>query len=100
MRHGLILEQLHRILAADQSNYLLSPYIGFNNSQKRKESAHIKFKSDFFKLMNNAVYGKTIEDIRKRSKVDIVKDQKQLKNCIAKLQFKGLQILSDEVTIV
>ena len=49
------------------------------NSQKRKEFAHIKFKSDFFKLMNNAVYGKTIEDLRKRSKVDIVKDQKQAK---------------------
>ena len=78
MRHGLILEQIHRILAADQSNFL-NPYIEFN-SQKRKESAHIKFKLDFFKLMNNNVYGKTIEDIRKRSKVDIVKDQKQAKS--------------------
>ena len=98
MRHGLILERIHRILAADQSNFL-NPYIEFN-SQKRKESAHIKFKSDFFKLMNNAVYGKTIEDIRKRSKVDIVKDQKQAKKLISKPQFKGFQILSDEVTIV
>ena len=98
MRHGLILERIHCILAADQSNFL-NPYIEFN-SQKRKESAHIKFKSDFFKLMNNAVYGKTIEDIRKRSKVDIVKDQKQAKKLIAKPQFKGFQILTDEVTIV
>ena len=98
MRHGFILERIHRILAADQSNFL-NPYIEFN-SQKRKESAHIKFKSDFFKLMNNAVYGKTIEDIRKRSKVDIVKDQKQAKKLISKPQFKGFQILSDEVTIV
>ena len=50
--------------------------------------------------MNNAVYGKTIEDIRKRSRVDIVKDQKQAKKLISKPQFKGFQILSDEVTIV
>ena len=51
--------------------------------------------------MNNAVYGKTIEDLRKRSKVDIVKDQKQAKKkLISKPQFKGFQILSDEVTIV
>ena len=98
MRHGLILERIYRILVADQSNFL-NPYIEFN-SQKRKESAHIKFKSDFFKLMNNAVYGKTIEDIRKRSSVDIVKDQKKAKKLISKPQFKGFQILSDEVTIV
>ena len=98
MRHGLILERIYCILAADQSNFL-NPYIDFN-SKKRKESAHIKFKSDFFKLMNNAVYGKTIEDIRKRSKVDIVQDQKQAKKLVSKLQFKGFQILSNEVTIV
>ena len=78
IKQGLVLQKIHRILAADQSNFL-HPYIEFN-SLKRRESAHIKFKSDFFKLINNAVYGKTIEDIRKRSKVDIVKDQKQAKN--------------------
>ena len=50
--------------------------------------------------MNNAVYGKTIEDIRKRSKVDIVKDQKRAKKLIAKPQFKGFQILDEDVTIV
>ena len=38
--------------------------------------------------------------MRKRSKVDIVKDQKQAKKLISKPQFKGFQILSDEVTIV
>ena len=95
--HGLVLQKIHRILSADQSNFL-HPYIEFN-SQKRKESVHIKFKSDFFKLMNNAIYGKTIEDIRKRSKVDIVKDQKRAKKLIAKPQFKGFQILDDDVTL-
>ena len=79
IKQGLVLQKINRILAADQSNFL-HPYIEFN-SLKRRESAHKKFKSDFFKLMNNinAVYGKTIEDIRKRCKVDIVKDQKQAK---------------------
>ena len=98
IKQGLVLQKIHRILAADQSNFL-HPYIEFN-SLKRRESAHIKFKSDFFKLMNNAVYGKTIEDIRKRSKVDIVKDKKRAKKLIAKPQFKGFQILDEDVTIV
>ena len=98
IKQGLVLQKIHRILAADQSNFL-HPYIKFN-SLKRREPAHIKFKSDFFKLMNNAVYGKTIEDIRKRSKVDIVKDKKRAKKLIAKPQFKGFQILDEDVTIV
>ena len=98
IKQGLVLQKIHRILAADQSNFL-HPYIEFN-SLKRRESAHIKFKSDFFKLMNKAVYGKTIEDIRKRSKVDIVKDKKRAKKLIAKPQFKGFQILDEDVTIV
>ena len=50
--------------------------------------------------MNNAVYRKTIGNIRKRSKVDIVKGQKQAKKLIAKPQFKGFKILSEEVVIV
>ena len=98
IKQGLVLQKINRILAADQSNFL-HPYIEFN-SLKRRESAHIKFKSDFFKLVNNAVYGKTREDIRKRSKVDIVKDQKQAKKLIAKPQFKGFQILDEDVSIV
>ena len=61
---GLILCKIHRVLTAHQRCFL-KEYIEFN-SKKRQESKS-KFSSDFFKLCNNAIYGKFIEDIRKRT---------------------------------
>ena len=42
----------------------MEKYIDFNN-EKRKNAAN-NFEKDFFKLMINSVYGKTIENLRKR----------------------------------
>ena len=97
LKHGLILKKIHRVLAADQSAFL-KPYIDFNSDKRQKCSS--EFESDFFKLCNNSIYGKTIEDLRKRSNVDIVKEQKTAKRLIAKPQFKGFHILDEDVTIV
>ena len=94
---GLKLTHIHRVLAADQSRFLKS-YIDFN-SKKRQESKS-KFSSDFFKLCNNAVYGKFIEDIRKRTKVAVIKDERKAEKAIARPQYKGFRVLDDEVTLV
>jgi hypothetical protein len=91
------LKKIHRVLAASQSAFL-KPYIDFNSDKRQKCSS--KFESDFFKLCNNSIYGKTIEDLRKRSKVDIVKEEKTAKRLISRPQFKGFHILDEEVTIV
>ena len=97
MRKGLVLENIHRVLAADQTNFAKS-YIDFN-SCKRKEAKN-DFQKDLFKLLNNAIYGKFIESLRKRTNVDVVKDQGKAKKLISKPQFVGFQILDDEITIV
>ena len=56
----------------------MQPYIDFN-TQKRKEATNEADKNHF-KLLNNAVYGKTIEDMRKRIKIRVVKNAK---DCIS-----------------
>ena len=94
---GLQLVTIHRVLAADQSPFL-KPYIDFN-SRKRLESK-TKFSSDLFKLCNNAIYGKCIEDIRKRTNVVAVKDEKKAHKLIAKPQYKGFRVLDEDVTLV
>ena len=58
----MVVDEVTEILSFDQTNWL-APYIDFNT--KLYQKAKNNFKKDFFKLMNNSVYGKTMENVRK-----------------------------------
>ena len=58
----MIVDEITEILSFNQTNWL-APYIAKNT--KLCQKAKNAFKKDFFKLMNNSVYGKTMENIRK-----------------------------------
>ena len=73
LSQGLILKKVHRILEFKQSAWM-KPYIDFN-TQKRKEATNEADKN-LFKLLNNAVYGKTMENMRKRIKIRITTNEK------------------------
>ena len=79
LSQGLILKKVHRILEFKQSAWM-KPYIDFN-TQKRKEATNEADKNQF-KLLNNAVYGKTMENMRKRIKIRIIKMKKILKSIL------------------
>ncbi len=64
----------------------LKPYIDFN-TDKRKEAKN-EFEKDFFKLMNNAVFGKTMENVKNRINLHLTTDESNAVKWFSKINFK------------
>ena len=77
---GMKLIKVHRILKFKQFNWL-KKYMEFN-TQKRKESTD-EFNKAFFKLLMNCVYGKSMENIRKRMSVKVINNYKNYLRYVA-----------------
>ena len=94
---GLKVTKVHRVLEFDQSPWL-KQYIDFN-TEKRKNAKNA-FEKDFFKLMNNSVFGKTMENIRKRVDVRLVTDEKKLLKMTSKPTYVSSKIFNENLVAV
>ena len=70
VRHGMKIKKVHSVISYKQSKWL-EKYIDFN-TQKRNLAVN-DFEIDFYKLLNNAFYGKTMENVRHRCKIEFIK---------------------------
>ena len=80
---GMKLTKIQRILRFKQSTWL-KKYIDFN-TDKIKNAAN-SLEKDFFKLMNNSVFGKTMDNLRKRINVELI-NAKDYIRCASKPSF-------------
>ncbi|GBN09915.1 hypothetical protein AVEN_188053-1, partial [Araneus ventricosus] len=94
---GLKVTKVHRILKFQQSEWLKN-YINFNTEQRQKATTN--FEKDLFKLLNNAVFGKTMENLRNRVKIDLVTEEKRGKKLVASPTFESFQIITEDLVSV
>ena len=94
---GLELTCIHRGINFEESEWLKT-YIDINTKLRAK--AKNNFEKDFFKLMNNSVFGKTMENIRNRVNIKLVNNRDKAKKLTAKPYFKHLNIFCEELIAV
>ena len=97
LRAGMKLKKIHRGIKFKESEWMRS-YIEMNTNLRTK--AKNNFEKDFFKLMNNSVFGKTMENIRNRVNVKLVNTQERLKKLVAKPNFRSRKIFSENLVSV
>ena len=85
------LSKIHRVLKFKQSNWL-KEYIDFN-TEKRKNAVS-NFEKNFFELVINSVYGKTMTNIRKIRNVRLINNYKDYVRCVSKPNFISQKIFS------
>ena len=94
---GSKLNHIFRGIRFEESQWL-KKYIALNNDLRTK--AKNDFEKDFFKLMNNSVFGKTMENIRNRVDIKLVNDKKQAEKLIAKPNFNHCNIFSEDLVAI
>ena len=96
-RLGLKIKKIHRGIKFEESRWL-ERYIALNT--KMRTAAANEFEKDFFKLMNNSVFGKNMENIRNRVDIKLVNDKEQAEKLSAKPNFDNCNIFSEELVAI
>ena len=94
---GMKLSKIHRILKFKQSDWL-KKFVDFNTDKRKKASK--SFEKDFYKLMINSVFGKTMENLRKRICIELINNAKDYVKCLSRPRFVSQKIFSQNFVAV
>ena len=91
LKHGLKVKKIHRAMRFARKE-ILKPYIEF--STVRRKNARNDSEKDIFKLWNNAVFWKHMEDKRKHLDFEIVSEERKFMKCIKNPSFKHSHVIN------
>ena len=97
LNHGLKLKKVHRVIEFNQEAWS-KKYIDMNTELRKKASND--FEKDFFKLMNNAVFGKTMENVRKHRDIKLVKTDHKRNNLVSEPNYHTMKLISENLSII
>ena len=97
LNHGLILKKVHRVIQFNQEAWL-KPYIDTNTELRKKAQNY--FEKDFFKLMNNAVFGKTMENVRKHRDIKLVTTDKRRNQLVTEHNYHAIKCFSENLLAI
>ena len=101
LSQGMKVKKVHRILEFNEKPWM-EPYIGLNTELRKK--AKSAFEKDVYKLMNNSVFGKTMENLRKRVDIKLVRsdgtENEKIRKIIAKPNFNRRVKFSNELSAI
>ena len=95
--HGIIFKKAHRVIKFKQEAWL-KPYIDMN-TDLRKESKN-EFEKGFFKLMNNSVFGKTMENVRNHRDIKLVTSDKRRSILASEPNYHSSKCISKDLMII
>ena len=97
LNHGLKLKKIYRIIEFNQKAWL-KPHIDMNTELRKL--AKDDFEKDFFKSMNNVVFVKTMENIRKHRDIKLVTKDKKRKKLVSEPNYHTMNYISEDLSII
>ena len=91
LQKGLLVSKIHNVITFKQKKFL-KPYIDFNSSHRTR--AKNSFQKDFYKLKNNSLFGKTMEDVRKHTQYKLVTNEQKLGKLVASPLYSDRDIIT------
>ena len=96
LNHGLKLKKVHRVIEFNQEAWL-KKYIDMNTELRKKAS--YDFQKYFFKLMNNAEFGKTMENVKKHRDIKLVKTDHKRNKLVSEPNYHTMKIISENLSL-
>ena len=97
LNYGLVLRKVHRVIQFNQEDWL-KPYIDMNT--KLRKEAKNDFEKDFFKLMNNSVFGKTMENVRRHRDIKLVTTDEKRSKLISEPNYHTTKRFSENLLAI